>query len=291
MSHERAAPRAEGVFRLRGEGEITRFEGFSDAVFAFAVTLLVVSLEVPRTFNELLVVMRGFVAFAICFTMLITLWHAQHTFFRRYGLQDNTTIVLNATLLFLVLFYVYPLKFLFTLLTSQLLGLGAEVRLPDGRVEAMIDRAQVRDLMVVYGLGFVAVFLVFALLYRHAYRRRAELELDGAEVLITRGSIEAHLLTAGVGLLSILIVLVYSWEALPMAARRAGSTASWARSTLSTVGQCAPGCAGWRLRRRPKGPRPGLHEPARAVPSRTDPWQSPVRAVRVASVVSAVPLG
>ncbi len=32
-------------------------------VFAFAVTLLVVSLEVPHTFSELLTTMRGFLAF------------------------------------------------------------------------------------------------------------------------------------------------------------------------------------------------------------------------------------
>jgi len=38
-------------FRWRG-GEITRLEGFTDAVFAFAVTLLVVSLEVPHTFEN-----------------------------------------------------------------------------------------------------------------------------------------------------------------------------------------------------------------------------------------------
>jgi hypothetical protein len=34
-------------FRLRG-GEISRVESFSDAVFGFALTLLVVSLDVPK---------------------------------------------------------------------------------------------------------------------------------------------------------------------------------------------------------------------------------------------------
>src|SRR5690242_5775164 len=111
----------EKDFRWRG-GEIARIEGLSDAVFAFAVTLLVVSLEVPKTFNELMAVMRGFFAFAICFALLMQVWHEQYRFFRRYNLQDSASVFLNCVLLFLVLFYVYPLKFLFTLLINAWMG-------------------------------------------------------------------------------------------------------------------------------------------------------------------------
>src|SRR6476620_2267469 len=91
-------------FRWRG-AEIARIEGLSDAVFAFAVTLLVVSLEVPKTFYELAELMRGFAPFAISFTLLMQVWHEQYRYFRRYNLQDSPSILLNCALLFVVLFY------------------------------------------------------------------------------------------------------------------------------------------------------------------------------------------
>ncbi len=50
--------------------EVSRIEALSDAVFAFAVTLLVVSLEVPATFAELWIKLHGFLAFGISFAML-----------------------------------------------------------------------------------------------------------------------------------------------------------------------------------------------------------------------------
>jgi len=95
----------EANFRWRG-GEISRLEGFADAVFAFAVTLLVVSLEVPKTFAELVAAMHGFLAFGLCFAALTRVWHQHYRYFRRYGLQDAWVICLNFALLFFVLFYV-----------------------------------------------------------------------------------------------------------------------------------------------------------------------------------------
>ena len=124
MFHERTGAHLvppEKHFRWRG-GEITRLEAFTDAVFAFAVTLLVVSLEVPHTFADLMATMKGFVAFAICFAILVQVWYFHYKFSRRYGLQTLYTVVLNAALIFVVLFYVYPLKFLFTLAVGGLSG-------------------------------------------------------------------------------------------------------------------------------------------------------------------------
>src|SRR6476619_3961233 len=155
----------ETSFRWRSE-EISRIEGLSDAVFGFAITLLVVSLEVPKTFNELAQAMSGFGAFAISFALLFLVWYNQHKFFRRYGLQDTATVLLNAVLLFVVLFYVYPLKFLFSFLINKLTGGHGEVRLPNGNFEPMIENPeQMSTLMIIFGVGYLAVFLVFVALY------------------------------------------------------------------------------------------------------------------------------
>jgi len=193
-------------FRWRG-GEISRVEGFSDAVFAFAVTLLVVSLEVPRTFHELAAAMRGFVVFAVCFTLLIVVWREHYVFFRRYGLQDNGTIWLNAALLFVALFYVYPLKFLFNVVFAGVTGAPREVPGPEGRLEPVIETGQVRSLFLIYGAGVIALYLLLALMYAHAYRQRGALDLTPLEVFDTRASIRSHLLAAAIGVLSCLVAV------------------------------------------------------------------------------------
>jgi uncharacterized membrane protein len=187
----------EEGFRWRGE-DVSRIEAFTDAVFAFAVTLLVVSLEVPKTFDELLVDMRGFFAFAICFALLLFVWYEHYKFFRRYGLRDLPTLWLNSVLLFLVLFYVYPLKFLFTLWMDQLFGFSEN---------EMIQASQVPLLMLIYGAGFVAIQLVFVLMYLRAYSLRGALGLGAYELSVTREEVQGYLLNVAVGLASIAIAV------------------------------------------------------------------------------------
>ena len=47
---------------IRGR-DVSRIEGFSDAVFGFALTLLVASIEVPPDFEALKLTLRGFLPF------------------------------------------------------------------------------------------------------------------------------------------------------------------------------------------------------------------------------------
>lgn len=195
-------------FRWRGH-EVSRIEGLSDAVFAFAITLLVVSLEVPKTFNELAETMHGFGAFLVSFVLLFAVWFNQYKFFRRYGLRDTVTVVLNAALLFVVLFYVYPLKFLFSFLIDRFTGGHGEVRLPNGNVVAMIESLdQLSSLMIIFNLGYLAVFTVFVLLFYHAYRKREALGLNELERFDTRDSIIESVLNCGIAIVSLLIVII-----------------------------------------------------------------------------------
>ena len=135
-------------FRWRGT-DVTRLEGFTDAVLGFAITLLVVSLDVPDTFDELLQALRGFVPFGLCFAALVFLWYQHYIYFRRYGL--NTTFILwcNTLLLFVILIYVYPLKFLANYLLDGLVGLSASGPGEGGLSLPLVRDDQLHILMIV----------------------------------------------------------------------------------------------------------------------------------------------
>ena len=177
--------------------EVSRIEGFSDAVFGFAITLLVVSLEVPKTYHELMVVIRGFPAFAVCFALLFQVWWRHYRFFRSYGLEDGYTIGMTGLLLFVVLFFVYPLKFIWSLPFAGIQGTSI--------TDAIITQDQIPVVFEIYGAGVVAAFGTLTAMYAHAYRVRAALGLTPLELIDTRVQIYRNLGFVAIGLISIVV--------------------------------------------------------------------------------------
>jgi uncharacterized membrane protein len=181
--------------------DVNRIEAFSDAVFGFALTLLVVSLEVPRTYDDMMASVRALPAFAASFAILLLIWQEHHNFFRRYGVHDGVTIWLNGLLLFVVLFYVYPLKFLMTML------IGPRGMLFGGRPDGVSD-AQVPGLMVMYAIGFIALFLILATLHWRALASLRHEPDPGVDLGALRVHLGACLVYVSIGLLSLLMVLL-----------------------------------------------------------------------------------
>lgn len=136
----------------------SRVEAISDAIFAFAATLVVVSLDVPEDFSELRASLGSFIPFGISFFALVMIWRTHYNFFRRSQFVDGLIIALNMMMLFVVLFYVYPLKFLANLAFGEATISGWE---------------QFAELFELYSLGFAAIFLFLTLMYFAAARQPA----------------------------------------------------------------------------------------------------------------------
>lgn len=169
-------------FKIRGENP-TRLENFSDAVFAFSITLLMISLEVPKTFSRILELTDQMIAFAVTMIPLLIIWQQHRMFFRRYGLDDSTILKWNTALLFIVLIFIFPLKFL-SLFLIRFLGMifwGAE-----DVFTTMIEGNQVPLLMIYYGVGVLGILFVLSRFYKHALRKKEELELNNFELKHTQ---------------------------------------------------------------------------------------------------------
>ena len=181
--------------------EVSRLEGFSDAVFGFALTLLVVSLETPKSFDELKAQITGFVPFALMFAMVCWIWYEHNVFFRRYGLQDAWTAFLNAVLLFVVLFYVYPLRYLTTALVGSVGGMAPGTYPSWKETDGAL-------LMILYSTGVLVIFGVFLLLYRHAWQQRKALDLSTLEEVQLQYRARSHGISAGIAVVSLLMVFI-----------------------------------------------------------------------------------
>jgi uncharacterized membrane protein len=101
----------------RGSDEFGRVLAFSDGLFAIAMTLLVVGIEVPDiadpdsigdladALNDLT---PSFTSFVVSFLVIGRYWIAHHQMFSLLGAMDRTLISLNLVYLLLIAFLPFP---------------------------------------------------------------------------------------------------------------------------------------------------------------------------------------
>ena len=198
----------QGNFRLRGH-KGTHMDGLTDGVFALAIAILLISSSVPTNYQELLAFVYDIFPFSICIIFIYWIWRALKNFNLRYGLNDSRTSLLKMALLFFLLFYVYPLKFLMSWQFKYFAAISSgKVRERYAEINNMIPFQKLSELMIIYGVGFFAIFFIIYLLYKRAYQAKVSLQLNEIEILETEFSMRQYLGVAGVGAISVVIALM-----------------------------------------------------------------------------------
>jgi uncharacterized membrane protein len=161
---------------LRGEN-MTRIETFVDAAFAFAFTMLVISIdEIPDSVPELLNLSQDIPAFLISATIIGSIWVAHSLWSRTFGLQDRVTLYLSLGLVMLVLNFVYPIKLMVQISIAFLSRGYLQQNLPT------MELVDVVNLMIYFGLGLMALSFILIALYQNSLRQREQLVLSEYEV-------------------------------------------------------------------------------------------------------------
>jgi uncharacterized membrane protein len=102
------------------ERGLDRFEGFSDAVFAIALTLLIVEIKVPGSpegthdYSDLARAMaeqwREFLALILCYVVIGAYWLQHHYSGRIYAKSDHWFGVINLLFLLAIVVIPYPIR-------------------------------------------------------------------------------------------------------------------------------------------------------------------------------------
>lgn len=170
-----------------------RIEAFSDAVFGFAATLMVITLDTDASFTNLIQANQtNWITFAVTFFVLVALWKVHYNFFRRTNYMDNWIITFNSILLFVILYYIFPLKSML----NSLMGKEAQTW------------ESLSSLFAFYSGGFILIFLSLSLMYYRAYKKTNSVEESLNLLFYTRhfgiyvfvGFVSLLLATFGIGI-------------------------------------------------------------------------------------------
>jgi uncharacterized membrane protein len=95
--------------------ETGRVEAFSDGVFAVAVTLLILTIQVPPFGSQSINIPEYvqsqwpfFLAYAVSFLSILVMWANHHGIFNLVVRTDRVLIILNGVLLMVITFFDYP---------------------------------------------------------------------------------------------------------------------------------------------------------------------------------------
>lgn len=142
---------------MHEEKETGRVEGFSDHVFAIAMTLLVIEIKIPSReqvaaeglAQALAALWPSYLAFVTSFFTILVIWVHHHWIFELINKIDHPSLYINGLLLLFVAFVPFPT------------ALIAEYSLhADAKVAANL-----------YTGTFLAISLAFDLLWRYATKR------------------------------------------------------------------------------------------------------------------------
>jgi uncharacterized membrane protein len=183
--------------------QTTRLETFVDAAFAFALTMLVVSVDsVPQSFDELVEAIKRVPAFAASFLITVMFWLGHYRWSRRYGIEDTGSVVLSLALVFLVLVSLYPLR---------VMMLGALQSMSGGFLPGEIEITRIvhlQFLFVLYGFAFTLMSGVLLALYARVRRLALEPPLSAEDRAVAGIEVQAWGILAAMGATSALLALV-----------------------------------------------------------------------------------
>jgi uncharacterized membrane protein len=188
----------------RGARDTARTEAFSDGVFAFAITLLVLNLRDPSTLGVsltegLIKELPSFFALGTSFITILVMWLNHHNMFSHIGRVDRRLMLRNGMLLLFVVLTPFT--------TSLVAGHLALPEPPDARTAA-----------AVYSANFLLIAVAWNAVWRYCAKDRRLLSEDVTDEeasTITRqyavapiGSVVAIVISLVSGLASVTVVLV-----------------------------------------------------------------------------------
>ncbi|MEZ4507099.1 MAG: TMEM175 family protein [Thermomicrobiales bacterium] len=191
VDRDEQAPGTEKV-EIAGEereervGELSRLISLSDGVFAFAMTLLVVSIEIPDLSDsdakgvlarDLWDTWPQVISYVIGFLVIAFMWGSHRRTFARIRDYDDTLVKLNILLLMFVAFLPFP---------TGILGEYGDLAIP----------------AVFYAVILLTISVLFIVIIDHLDQHRELMTRRGKGFDFPRAKTR-HLVTAGIFLLSI----------------------------------------------------------------------------------------